>query len=258
MIVGRSVVSGEIAVQNIKTVGAGGGIDYVPGDIGTVADANELVKKLAQVAEKQSTPKGFDYLVMTASVFPDWTKSQTQADGVHLPFFVTTVGRYIILKSMDSFMKISDQIRILNVMASGTGPRRGLPKDLVEGKRDAKHTLESMLAFRNGNDLMQLKFNAETNATRVSTHPGLLQTDLHRGQGSKFDWLEKLIIGHFGLPIDECGRRQASILASDRLHAGKLNYVSFDMVGRLPSPSLSTLAKNYMAWFDDLLESLNV
>ena len=48
----------------------------------------------------------------------------------------------------------------------------------------------------------------------ITTHPGYLKTDLHRGQGILMDIAEGVLIHFLGSTEEECGRRQVSILCA--------------------------------------------
>jgi hypothetical protein len=155
----------------------------------------------------------------------------------------------------------NENVRVLNVMASGE-PLYPIPIDLATGKRDAKNMIESVMAFATGNELMlrilqeDTVNNASLSTTRVSTHPGLLKTDLHRGQGWFMDLAEFVAVAIKGVSIEDCGMMQASVLASPLLPKGHQSYVSSDMRGRMMHPSLVAIQQTQQVWLKDLLHEL--
>lgn len=249
-VVGRNPQNGELALEQLRATGGSGSMQFVQGDLGSVADSKELVEKLAQATASQADPPGFDYLVVTAATFPDWSRSQTQQDGLNLPFAIAVVGRYIVYQNMDHFMKNASSVRVMNVLAPGMHVPI-LAKDMAEGKRDAKNLAECILTFGNANDIMFQ--NLEMNATRVNTHPGVIMTDLFHGQGWWFGIIAHVAVALAGVSIEECGLRQASILASDKLHSGQLSYVGEHMVGLLPNEQAKSFAKEHTEWVKSLL-----
>jgi NAD(P)-dependent dehydrogenase (short-subunit alcohol dehydrogenase family) len=268
-IVGRSPTSGQAALDRLKQESAlsaaadSAEISFLAGDIGSLASSHQLVADLEAASKKK---RGFDYLVVTAAIFPDWSRPHQQEDGIDECFFIGVVGRYIVYKNMARFMNVSDDptknenVRVLNVMASGEMPVYTLPKDLASGKRDAKSLFESIMTFATGNELMlrilEEDVNASLGTTRVSTHPGLLKTDLHRGQGWLLDLAEFVGVMLKGISIEHCGQTQASILASPLLPKQEQSYVCSDMHGRLMHPNLIALQQTHQAWLKDFLDKL--
>jgi NAD(P)-dependent dehydrogenase (short-subunit alcohol dehydrogenase family) len=277
-IVGRSRASGQAAQDRIQqestlslSSASNAKIAFVAGDIGSLASSHQLVADLEEHV-KQTGGNRFDFLVVTAAVFPDWSKPHQQEDGIDQCFFIGTVGRYIIYKNMARFMNVdvdaaagktkNENVRVLNVMASGQ-PLQAIPTDLATGKRDAKNMFESVMTFATGNELMLRILQEDTNTsslgtTRVSTHPGWLKTDLHRGQGWFMDLAEFVAVSLKGFSIEYSGMMQASILASPLLPKGQQSYVSSDMRGRLMHPSLVALQQTQQPWLKDLLDGLLV
>jgi len=95
-------------------------------------------------------------------------------------------------------------------------------RKLIEGRKNVESLIEGMISFSIGNELM-IRLLGENDKegkfikfARVSTHPGLLRTDLHRNQGLVMDILEGAIVYLAGISEEDCGVRQASILASER------------------------------------------
>ena len=278
-LVGRSEATGRSAAKEIRaelseTEGVGeekgGNNDYdiignrvrfMRGDIGTVCAANDLVERLA------TAPTKYDYLVVTAATFPDWSApTLLNEDGVDQSFAIAVVGRFIIYNNMRKFMRIADGSavpRVLNVLASG---KRFYPKsfdrELAAGKREAKNLIEAMMAFAIGNEIMQIALDRKGGGdekkafTRVSTHPGLLVTDLHRGQGIVMDTIEPIAVALKGKTPEECGMQHASILASNKLNEGEISYVDDTLRGRLRSVSLDREISNHLDWLWAFLNDL--
>jgi hypothetical protein len=92
----------------------------------------------------------------------------------------------------------------------------------------------------------------------VSTHPGALQTDLFVDQGRLFGAVSSLYIALLGVTVEECGLRQASVLASDRVRGGSLTYVSSDLRGRVPTDALLASAREHLPWLREFLQELKV
>jgi hypothetical protein len=258
----RSEKSGEIALGKLRAAGGGGSHSFVKGDIGSVATANALVDEFEALVKAQTKPKGFDYLVVTAAVFPDWEESHQQEDGIDRCFAVAVVGRYIIYKNSRRFMNLGDDgsARVLNVLASGEMTHHELSHDLISGKRNASNFFDAIISFSSGNELMLQLIDSDPelhlHLTRVSTHPGMMITDLHRGQGLLMEIVEPIIYALEGISIEDSGIRQASILVSPRLPKNQLSFVSSDMVGRLPHKDLKTLVEKEGQWLSDLLKQL--
>lgn len=265
-IVGHSLASGQSAVEQLQRTVGKGNITFIAGDIGTVTTSLQLVDKLEEYVQKShEKPYGFDYMVVSAAVFPDWTQPQQQEDGIDRCFAVAVVGRYILYKSMSRFMKTSvGEYRVLNVMASGEMPIYFLKHDLAEGKRDASNLIESAITMASGNELMlklidkDPKLSKMPGLTLISTSPGFLKSDLHRGQGWLWDLMEVVTYALMGTSVEECGIRQASILASPLLPAKQLSRVTPDMRGRLADPKLERLVETELPWLKKFLDKLIV
>lgn len=267
-IVGRSATSGKHALERLRAVApeksaTGSSIfEFVEGDVGSVKNAKALVDRLEEHVVSQREPKGFDFLVVTAAVFPDWQhESQQQEDGIDLCFAIAVVGRYIVYKNMARFMKSDDPVRVLNVLASGERSVVPLDRVLASGKRDPLSLFESAMAFSTGNEVMLKLIESHPsldnlNATLVSTHPGFLKTDLHVGQGLLFDIAEDVVMSLAGISIEDCGLQQASILASPKLWHGQLSYVSSDMRGRQASAALEAVVEKDLPWLTHFLQTL--
>jgi NAD(P)-dependent dehydrogenase (short-subunit alcohol dehydrogenase family) len=76
-------------------------INFVQGDIGTVASTNELLEKLRRGDAR------YDYLIVTAAIFPQ-PKSRNPSplndDGVENSFGVGLVGRFLLYRKAHTFM----------------------------------------------------------------------------------------------------------------------------------------------------------
>jgi short chain dehydrogenase len=80
-IVGRSLASGQAAVDQIQqeSTSSSSPAAFVAGDIGSLASSHQLVADLEEHAKQKGK---FDFLVVTAAVFPDWSKPHQQEDGI--------------------------------------------------------------------------------------------------------------------------------------------------------------------------------
>jgi hypothetical protein len=245
-IVGRSPESGASAVAHLKAHANSSTqqIVFFAGDLGTAKSAKTLVRWLEEAAKTQGK---YDNLVVTAAVFPDW-KELLNEDGLEKGHAIAVVGRYTLYRHMHRFLK--DGGRVLNVLASGDKMAR-FERDLLTGQRNCTGLVECVLNWGSSSELMQIgvqesgKFKS---ITRVSTNPGFLRTELHSGQGLIVDLLEPVVAALIGISEDDCGVRQASILASERLPKGQLSYVDEDMIGRTRSSELQTLADDHLLW----------
>jgi NAD(P)-dependent dehydrogenase (short-subunit alcohol dehydrogenase family) len=66
-LVGRSPQSDQ---QALKTLGDNA--SFIQGDIGAVSNAKETVQRIEEFVSKGDENK-FDYLVVSAAIFPDWS-----------------------------------------------------------------------------------------------------------------------------------------------------------------------------------------
>lgn len=254
-IVGRSDKSGSRALERLLEASASDKsqtIQFVQGDIGSIRNANLLVEKLVKQKKK------YDFLVVSAATFPDWTADLQNEDGFDKPFAIAVVGRFLIYNNMRRFL-IKRDARILNVIASGMANVMPLDRDVASGKRKVTNLFESMMAFSLGNELMQIGLVEKANAltknqvSMVSTHPGILKTDLHRGQGFLFDILEFIMVSLVGSTEEDSGILQASILVSDRLHKAGLSYVDQFGIGRIASQDLIEQKELNLDWLWSLI-----
>jgi hypothetical protein len=267
-LVGRSAETARRALRELN----GGSDDgpratFIRGDIGSIAGAKETVQRIVEAASQGSgdgdggDDSRFDHLVVTAAIFPDWTgrRPHQQEDGIDSPFAVAVVGRYIIYKNMPKFLK--PDARVMNVLASGQSMDKiEVDWDLAGGKRDPKGLSHSIMTFACGNELVLRLVDADpvlSSHTRASTHPGFIGTDLQAGQGPLFHAIASVALAIAGITVEEGGLRQASVLASDRLHGGSLTYVSADLKGRVPSEMFMESVKEHLPRLREFLQRLS-
>lgn len=256
-LVGRSNKSGAAALDKIRsaTTNDKQRLEFIQGDLGSLHSVNALVETLA------SRPERYDYLVVTAMTFPDWSAPTTlNEDGFDQSYFIGVVGRFIIYRNMHRFLQ-EDRPHVLNVLAAGEKPMAHLDRELAGGKREPTSLLDDLSTIALTNDIMLIGLeekdsNVKGKVTLVSSHPGLLKTDVHRGQGWWFDMLEGFLVSLAGSSEEECGMRQASILASEKLHEGNLSYVDMFMDGRETSPQLQAQVDENLEWVWSLLTDL--
>ncbi|KAL7485730.1 hypothetical protein ACHAW6_011328 [Cyclotella cf. meneghiniana] len=257
-LVGRSNSSGFKAVSEIKSAVDSGTVDFISGDIGTVCSCVELLNKL----EEQEVR--YDYLVVSAATFPDWTKPLLNEDGVDKSFGIGAVGRYLVYRNVHRFMK--NDSRILNVLASGTKwPSRVIKmwnRDLASGKKEVTGLYEGIMNFALSNEMMMDSLYTYDEKfvngayTMVSTHPGILKTDLHRGQGLLFDIVEAITVALVGTSEEDAGKQQSSILVSEKLHKNKLTLVDQFGYGRLRDQNAIDFIDEHSKWLWSLLGTL--
>ena len=143
---------------------------------------------------------------------------------------------------------------ILNVMAAGE-LMPGFDRKLVRSL--ASFHLFNIVNFGVGNELMLHKLvnknndrnnnsndnnsnSDESTATPfsipiITTHPGFLETDLHRGQGLLMDLIETVMVRTIGCTEEECGRREVSLLCA----------IGSKRKRKHKSPSLLTIVDNF-------------
>jgi len=260
-VVGRNATTGRRAVRALASAAAlppegdGSRVRFVQGDIGTVKSALALVGKL------EASDKKYDLLVVTAAVFPNWDASLLNEDGIDKSFAIAVVGRFLIYSHMHRFLKTDGSARVLNVLASGMRPPSDFDRELASGKRLSSGLFENMMMFGIGNEIMQIGLEKHLSekmkqTTRVSTHPGILKTDLHNGQGLLFDIFERVLTALSGVTEEKCGMTQASILASEKLHFGGLSYVDPFGNGRVASDELLHQVDLHLDWLWSLLTNI--
>jgi NAD(P)-dependent dehydrogenase (short-subunit alcohol dehydrogenase family) len=229
-VVGRSRASGSRAVSRILDElpsSSSTKVNFLQGDIGTVTSTNDLLEKL------QTGDTRYDYLVVTAAIFPQPRKrnpSPLNDDGVEKSFGIGVVGRFLLYRKAHLFMKSPNNYTqqggsahcspmILNVCASGSEMGIGFDRKLVRCL--AGFNMFNIVNFGIGNELMlhMLVQNDNSDGTPfsipvITTHPGFLKTDLHRGQGLLMDVAEAVMIHFMGCTEEECGRREVSLLCA--------------------------------------------
>lgn len=186
-IVGRSEQSGMKAVKRIQSElsrskhATGASVEFLQGDLGTVCDALKLVRTLEAKVSDQN--RRYDFLIVTAATFPDWSQPLKNVDGVEKSFAIAVVGRFLIYRNMHRFME--SKFRVLNVLASGvTSIALPLNREIVSGVRNVKGLMEAVMTFALGNEIMLESLfkhdpNIASRVTMVSTHPGLLKTGMY-------------------------------------------------------------------------------
>jgi NAD(P)-dependent dehydrogenase (short-subunit alcohol dehydrogenase family) len=254
-VVGRSDESGKSCVEKLKQFASSTTqkVNYIKGDLGTVKSSFSLLTEIETYVKQNGV---FDYMVQSAAIFPDWEKPLLNEDGLDKTFGVAVVGRFIIQQNVDKFMDVkSKSTRILNVFAPGMNVYN-MDCDLASGKKTVTGLIEALYFLSAAFEILQAGLEDKgkhAGITRVTTHPGFLKTDLHRGQGWLFDLMETIMYWFRGITEEECGTNQASILASSKLHEGKLSIVDEGMSGRIRSESLN---KEVSQKFDFLLKLL--
>lgn len=90
---------------------------------------------------------------------------------------------------------------------------------MTKGTKEPKTLPPAMIHFCTAHEIMMIGLDQRDGTvhkfTRVSTHPGVVDTGLHSGQG----WFVDKVVGLgerlLAISVEECGLRQASILAAD-------------------------------------------
>lgn len=258
-IVGRSKDSGTRAVSNIKEVSGASGsvVQFVQGDIGTVCTALDLVDRL------ESQDRRYDLAVVSAAIFPDWSRPLQNEDGIDKSFAIAVVGRFLVYRNMHRFM--NGNARVLNVLASGEKLPLGMfDHDVATGKRNVTSLLEAMITFGIGNEIMlDSLFKYDDNYldkkfTMVSTHPGFLKTDLHHGQGWLLDILEGVMVNLVGASEEEAGIQQSSILMSEKLHPFGLTLVDHFGYGRIRDNASADFIEQNRDWLWKFLAAMEI
>jgi NAD(P)-dependent dehydrogenase (short-subunit alcohol dehydrogenase family) len=250
-LVGRNEANGNKAVSKIKKSLQSSSsssssqftkVTFLQGDIGTVASTKLFLKKLQHDSESDDDDddddKGtrYDYLIVTAAIFPQPKKRNPKPlneDGVEKSFGIGVVGRFLLYHSAHTFMEQPTEGNsdddgnndnnnspiILNVCASGGDIPRKFNRELVRSLGYSH--IFNIMNFAIGNELMLRKLVEEDNCDGkkfdipvITTHPGFLKTDLHRGQGILMDIAEGVLVHFLGSTEEECGRRQVSILCA--------------------------------------------
>ena len=209
-------------------------MNYVQGDIGSVRSAKKCIKSLTDYIKTNQGGEKFDYIFVTAAIFPYWNDLMNE-DGLERSFGIAVIGRYLIYSHLEHLLE-PDNGRMLNVIASGMD-EYPFDRELASGSRTDGSLFQFVMNFACGTEMMMIGLSQRnefySKVTRVSTHPGVLKTDLHRGQGWIMDLIESVMVTFIGFTEEEAGVRQASILSSSQLTNEHLNYVDEFMKGRL-------------------------
>jgi len=282
-VVGRSETSGARAVSRIQEElpeDSLSKITFMQGDIGTVASTNELIQKLSDRTTR------YDYLIVSAAIFPQPHKtnpSPLNNDGVEKAFGIGVVGRFLLYRNAHTFMKrrngddsSSDSGSqyspvILNVCAAGGTMPFGFDRTLVRSL--ASNHMNNIVNFAIGNELMLHKLVEEEKGNSdgsrfdipiITTHPGFLQTDLHRGQGIILDIAETILVHFMGCTEEECGRREVSLLCAIGSKEKKPSSSSLLTIidnfgfGRLINSRMDQDLKEHGAWLWTLLLEMEI
>lgn len=269
-VVGRSEASGSKAVSKImEELGSDSksSIHFVQGDIGTVASAKELLEKL------QRSEIRYDYLIVSAAIFPQPKKrnpSPLNEDGIEKSFAIGVVGRFLLFRRAHSFMKApaddsSHSPMILNVLAAGTNMGSPFDRKLVRSLHGFH--LFNIVNFALGNEIILHKLTTQDGGKNsdgtpfaipvITTHPGFLKTDLHRGQGWLMDMGETIAVHFMGSTEEVCGRREVSILCAvgeKRNNASSLLTIVDNFgYGRLINNDMKRDVKEHGDWLLNLL-----
>mmetsp|Transcript_12619 Transcript_12619/g.19465 ORF Transcript_12619/g.19465 Transcript_12619/m.19465 type:complete len:355 (-) Transcript_12619:57-1121(-) len=261
-IVGRSDHSGAKAIASIQQLSPStptstpGTINFVQGDIGTICTTMKLIEQLS------ASPKSYDFAVVSAATFPDWTKPLQNDDGLDKSFAIAVVGRFLVYRNAHLFM--NRHARIVNILAAGEKlPIDLFDREIASGERDVTGLFEAMITFAIGNEIMMDglythddHFASKDYFTMVSTHPGLLKTDLHRGQGFLFDMLETAMVSIAGTTEEEVGVLQSSILVSKQLHLNGLSFVDSFGYGRVHDVKTKSFIEENSSWLWKMLSKL--
>ncbi len=259
-IVGRSEHSGAKAIATIQQLSSStstpGSINFLQGDIGTICKAMKLIEQLS------ASSTSYDFAVVSAATFPDWTKPLQNVDGLDKSFAIAVMGRFLVYRNAHRFM--NKHARIINVLASGEKlPVELFDKEIASGERNVTGLLEAMMTFAVGNEIMMDGLYTYDNHyaskgyfTMVSTHPGLLQTDLHRGQGLLFDMLETAMTTIAGTTEEDVGVLQSSILVSKQVHLNELSFVDSFGYGRVHDVKMTDMIEENSSWLWEMLTKL--
>ncbi|CAB9503386.1 Dehydrogenase [Seminavis robusta] len=249
-LVGRRESTGQHAVTQLQQVAATPEqqIQFQQGDIGSVRSTLELIKTLQYKAEDTR----YDLFIVSAGIFPDWKELRNE-DGLEKSYGIAVVGRFLLYKHMHRFLK--PQARVLNILASGMYVPWNIDKEMAIGKKLPTNLAKAMINFSTAHEVMLVGLDQRDDEetmmstfTRVSTHPGVVETQLHAGQGWFLDTAMRLGEQIIATSVEDCGLMQASILASDQLPPGKLSYVDAFGMGRLRSAALQQQVEEHLDW----------
>ena len=82
-----------------------------------------------------------------------------------------------------------------------------LDREIILGLKNATSLFSAMLQFSIASELMLIGLTEEFERDRdvISLHPGVVKTELHRGQGVFFDLLAHLMYFVQGISLEESG-----------------------------------------------------
>ncbi len=274
-VVGRSEETGSKAVAKIVEDldnDSKSSINFLQGDIGTVASTQELLKKL------EASDIRYDYLVVTAAIFPKSKRKNPtplNSDGIEKAFAIGVLGRLLLFRAAHTFMKKpaedpSYSPMILNVMAAGTSI--GFPFDRALVQSLHGFHLFNIGNFAVGNEILLHKLTTKEDGSKggqnsdgtpfaipiITTHPGFLKTDLHRGQGLLMDIGEAISVHFMGSTEEVCGQREVSLLCAvgekySFEKASLLTIVDNFGYGRLMNNDIKRDLNEHGDWLWDLL-----
>ena len=274
-VVGRSEESGSKAVAKIVDEldsDSKSSINFLQGDIGTVASAKELLEKL------EASDTRYDYLILTAAIFPKSKRKNPtplNSEGIEKSFAIGALGRLFLFRGAHTFMKKpaedpSHSPMILNVMAAGTNLGMPFDRDLVQSLHGFH--LFNIGNFAVGNEILLHKLTTRQDGSKggqnsdgtpfaipiITTHPGFLKTDLHRGQGFLMDIAEAVSMHFMGSTEEVCGKREVSLLCAVgekyiENKASLLTIVDNFGYGRFMNNDIKRDVKEHGDWLWDLL-----
>ena len=160
------------------------------------------------------------------------------------------MGRFLLYRNMHNWL--APNARVLNILASGMKMPMWMDRAMAEGTKEPKTLPPAMINFATAHEIMMIGLDQRDDTvntfTRVSTHPGVIATGLHSGQAWFMDKVVGLGERILSISVEECGIRQASILAADALPEGKLSYVDAFMMGRKQAGVLQKLVRTELDW----------
>jgi len=257
--VGRTESSGQHALDTLKSAARNPEwqrFQYVQGDLGSVQSTMELVNKLKTKNGDDATPQKepFDFLVVSAGTWPDWS-NLVSVDGFERSFGIAVVGRFLLYRNLHWLLKPQGG-RVLNILASGAVVPYSLDRDMAMGKIHPTNLATAIINFNTAHEIMLVGLDERDTTiqhelhqvVRVSTHPGAVASDLHRGQSLFVHLAVNLGSLLLGISEEECGLRQASILISDKLTPGRQQYADPFGIGRTRSVSLQKQVDLHLDW----------
>ena len=176
-------------------------IRYIQGDIGSIESTLKLIRRLiarnTQSAHNQNNTlqPPFDMLVVSAGIFPDWGDLRN-ADGWEKSYAIAVIGRYLLYRHMRQYMTTQNP-RVLNILASGMQIPYLLDRSMATPHGKLPRSLpQAMIHFNTAHELMLMGLEQRglvpPNMCFISTHPGVIVTELHRGQGRIMQYIKQL------------------------------------------------------------------